>query len=484
MINFTNKQKRYVVTPTVPEGTVYINYFIYWGSTNTPIYSGKCRYFGEIEVDLTDWVEWVYSKYNGNGVMTYYGDLIVDFVFIDEDGTEHQGPEDRYTVSVEKDDPMIEYEPSVNGIVDIEAPFNDKYKAIIGTKPQYVSNYGLWVYPVFYLINRISGKIGRLDCSQIASNFNIVDDDINIAEFWTDDTAVEDKTGYDLIYAVINNILDNYNANEAIDNIRLNDSYAPHICYDGNVTEYFSTDNWNYHPLTWFWDMEDFGRYNDGKYSDILSHPFSIRYTEQELKDWYINNIPQEVRSKFYPEILGYGYSVIYIYPKSVLIPYEDNIANIRHFTTGMIKDGECPYFNLLLINSDFQGDINVPLAVNNSVLRGKTVNNLDKISFMDRYGDTHNASVSNSYELECYVDPDWLKTSTGNDLGYEALMLAMQSARKTFLIGTAKVSGMRTDGFTMLNCRVKDVEKVETYSRYNGTHRVPSLKITIEIYK
>ena len=48
-----------------------------------------------------------------------------------------------------------------------------------------------------------------------------------------------------------------------------------------------------------------------------------------------------------------------------------------------------------------------------------------------------------------------------------------------------AKISGLdMEDELTCLKCRVKDVEKVETYSKYNQSHPVPSLKITIEIYR
>lgn len=482
MINLTNKQKRYVVTPTVPDGTVYIDYYVYWGQPNTPIYSGKSRFFGEFEIDLTDWVEWVYSKYNGTGVMTYYGDLIVDFVFIDEDGTEHQGPEDRYTVPVTKDDPMVAYEPSVKGVVDIEAPLNTNLKPGIpvGGKPQLVDSYGVWVYPVFFLENIYDGRKAMLDTLCLANTYGEHSYNVNIGEFWTTDSEFA-KNSLEFTYDIIN-LLDSYDATYAEDHFF--NGFEPTIWFEDGNREVYTSAGFAYPPLAYFWDMEDYDTPSEGHYSYILKQPYSIRFTEEQMREWYNRYITLDIRSDY--RLDGFGFSVVYIYPQYLRQQGDGNnpMRIDYHLAGRAFPEGDCPWFNLLLINSDLNGDINVPLAVTNSVLRGKTVNNLDKISFMDRYGDTHNASISNSYELECYVDPDWLKTSTGNDLGYEAVMAAMQSARKTLLIGTAKISGMRTDDLTMLNCRVKDVEKVETYSRYNGTHRVPSLKITIEIYK
>lgn len=147
-------------------------------------------------------------------------------------------------------------------------------------------------------------------------------------------------------------------------------------------------------------------------------------------------------------------------------------------------------YMTLTFKNSDFKDnnggyDISIPLQVCNGILRGKTINNITKTTYMDRYNDIHNSTATNKIELECYVDSDWLHTLTGSDRKYTEIMMVAQTARGTHLNGNAQISGfnMVTD-ISNLNCRVKDIQKIETYSRYNQSHPIPSLKITIEIYK
>lgn len=149
---------------------------------------------------------------------------------------------------------------------------------------------------------------------------------------------------------------------------------------------------------------------------------------------------------------------------------------------------GDCPYLSLHCINSDFKTadsyDVVLPLKVKNSILVGRTKNNIIKTTYMNKYNDIYNGKAENKIELECYVDDEWLRTFTGKDELYMKLMGATQSARRTILEGTARISGLEMIGDTNLRCRVADVEEIETYSSYSGTHRVPSLKITIEIYK
>jgi len=132
---------------------------------------------------------------------------------------------------------------------------------------------------------------------------------------------------------------------------------------------------------------------------------------------------------------------------------------------------------------------VNIPLLVNNELLSGKTINRLDKVTYMDKWGNTHNGSMTNKYEVECYIDPCWLKMSTGNDMEYEKVMLALQNAKKTVLYLNMtssdhnKISGIEIDEFGIgIEVRVKDIEKVETYSSYSTTNRIPTYKLTIEI--
>lgn len=128
---------------------------------------------------------------------------------------------------------------------------------------------------------------------------------------------------------------------------------------------------------------------------------------------------------------------------------------------------------------------IKVPLSVTNGILDGKTIDNLDKITYMDRYGDKHNGSITNHYELECYIDPCWLSVETGEDIEYEKVMLALQGSLKTTLVAyNVKISGMTGTSVITTEVRVKDVEKIDTYSSYSTDKKVPSYKITLEIYR
>ena len=152
----------------------------------------------------------------------------------------------------------------------------------------------------------------------------------------------------------------------------------------------------------------------------------------------------------------------------------------------------ESSYAYIELSNSGFLiGDsttnypVRIPLDVKNGVLSGKTINRLDKVTYIDRYADIHNGGMTNHYELECYIDPCWLEVTTGNDLEYEKVMMAMQNADSSILkVKGYKISGMNPFIATQMPGRVKDVEKIETYSSYSTNKKVPSYKITFQIYK
>lgn len=147
-------------------------------------------------------------------------------------------------------------------------------------------------------------------------------------------------------------------------------------------------------------------------------------------------------------------------------------------------------YAYLSLTNCGFlfartSGTIRVPLSVTNGILDGKVIDKLDKTTYMDRYGDTYNGSMSNKYELECYIDPCWFQVETGKDLEYEKVILALQNSQITTLLGSdVKISGMNTSSNLFIRGRVKDIEKVETYSSYSVENKIPTLKIIFEVYR
>ena len=60
-----------------------------------------------------------------------------------------------------------------------------------------------------------------------------------------------------------------------------------------------------------------------------------------------------------------------------------------------------------------------------------------------------------------------------------------MQNADSTILNAKGcKISGMKPFFTTHLPGRVKDVERIETYSSYSTNKKVPSYKIVFEIFK
>lgn len=157
--------------------------------------------------------------------------------------------------------------------------------------------------------------------------------------------------------------------------------------------------------------------------------------------------------------------------------------------------DGACGSCQLVLYNSGFVnlGTASQPLKIKiltfNGRVTGKVTNNLDKTDYMDRYGDKHNGSITNKMEVECYVDPDWYRVNNRNMVIYNQLMTAMQCAKRSVL-GAPSGSVCSIQGFTFtgggtnLDGRVKNVENVDVYSSYNVDQKVPTMKITFEVYR
>ena len=157
--------------------------------------------------------------------------------------------------------------------------------------------------------------------------------------------------------------------------------------------------------------------------------------------------------------------------------------------------DGACGSCQLVLYNSGFvnYGSSSQPLKIKILTFRGRVIgkvtNNLDKTDYMDRYGDKHNGSITNKMEVECYVDPDWYHINNNNMVFYNQLMTAMQCAKKSVLGppsgSVCSIQGFTfTGGGTTLDGRVKNVEKVDIYSSYNVNQKVPTMKITFEVYR
>ncbi len=157
--------------------------------------------------------------------------------------------------------------------------------------------------------------------------------------------------------------------------------------------------------------------------------------------------------------------------------------------------DNACGNCQLTLYNSGFYSNwaststpLRVKILTQAGHVVGKSINNLEKTDYMDRYGDKHNGSITNHYEIECYVDPDWFHFTHYSDVSYNYLMTAMQSAKAATLGPTSNsvcgFPGISYSGGTILEGRVKNVEKVEAASIYSSGQKVPTMKITFEVYR
>lgn len=156
----------------------------------------------------------------------------------------------------------------------------------------------------------------------------------------------------------------------------------------------------------------------------------------------------------------------------------------------GVCGEGQIKLYNSGYVHyNQTSSPLTIKLLTYGGQLIGQTDNIIDKTTYMDKYGDTHNASATNKFEIECYVDPDWFHIKGRNSgITYNKLMTAMQTARTSFIgspsSGVINIPGIQTSGGATFEGRVKDVEKVEMPSTYNVNRKVPTMKITFELYR
>lgn len=339
------------------------------------------------------------------------------------------------------------------------------------------------VYPVFYykvntsaLRPDLNGKVVKYDTSFLSEHFGEGYERWNCARYYS--TAPQDEM------QTFVNILTNYDS-VAVYDAGLNNKWKPKMITEDNEIIDMSSESLSTKCIGSKRASDD--ELDDGGF---VVRQTPVRFTEYDLSKLQNPIINSYIGTDY--EICGHGYTAI-------IMQYNNTGAGSNYWfwiwKYGRYDiENECPYFNLTLVNSDYVAedyisncnayDIKIPLKVENGVLKGKTINNFDKTTYINKYGDTYNSSVTNRWELECYIDEEFVKTMTGADFVYEDVMLACQSARNAYLTGMGKISGFaELDGSEALECRVKDIERVETYSRYNGTNKVPSLKITLEIH-
>lgn len=176
---------------------------------------------------------------------------------------------------------------------------------------------------------------------------------------------------------------------------------------------------------------------------------------------------------------------------QTMSLTWTPDIINLEHPSW----DNSCGGGLLMLYNSGFElidgaaGPVIIKLNSIAGRLIGTATNKIEKTNYMDKYGDTHNAFATNRYEIECYVDPDWFQVGEYSGGIYNQLMTAMQTSRKTYLknsLGSVlRINGIPGSGGNVnLEGRVKDVDKVDVYSIYSPDRKVPTMKITFEVYR
>lgn len=280
-------------------------------------------------------------------------------------------------------------------------------------------------------------------------------------------------------------------------------------------------------------DVWTFGSRTD--VTNVLGHDpdfFHIRTTEENIRNSYdyllelfyqIINIDGMLERYGLDSLTltprGYGFKTSILYNMSNNMRKGFGLFSEEISPCVSIESRTCQNANLVLVDSgfvtsDYPGfrfdnsegvvtttttithtakDVVIPLLVKSGMLYGKTIDNFTKDTYMDRWNDNHNSDMSNRYEIECYVDPEWLNIGTGRDMLYSKVMTAMQNALECYITlgDDVSISGIDRSASYVYNDydhvirgHVKDVESVETTSSYSSERRNPSIKITFEVYK
>ena len=530
MINISNQQRKYIITPTVPEGTQDISYSIYLD--NQVIYNGRCRYLDSFEIDLADFVEQEWDKGNNEG------NFVINISYSNSTGIGNNETTETITCPFEKETIALPTAPEtgcdyMNLIIS-----NSDFKTVTGGGTQMVNIWenSEWNIEGFTGSNIWKTNSGSIYYSDNTLQYKLVveSDGQNSTLRWEpwDWGKYIPKFGENVWHDTYGNTFysyqnDQFQYDETTGNwklMRWNGSFVPpsgrhcwnyiddpiHTTfYSQGTTQYqllYDSQyghHWYANPFSGDLIPEDGGNIwqgNDGRYY--------YSYNDKQWVFTYNNRFISIRWSNFRPDVGSFVWhdndGTIYYSFEGDQYKLENNIWVENHIgPINFPQYGDCVWTDFdgnyhfdyslthykqsqvpIPIPPEITYDITIPLKVKSGILSGKTINNLDKITYTDRYGDRHNSAVSNKMEIECYVDDSWLKTFTGNDITYAKLMSAIQSARNSLLTGNATISGMDITGPVNLKCRVKDIETIETYSVYSANNKIPSYKITIEIYR
>lgn len=532
MINTNRSRSKYIIPVDVPSGTERIEYKVMINSTDEDdvIFVGQSKYFGnKYELEIGDWINNYIEEQYENDLTCPWMYLRINIYFYVDNSASMKSitfPWQPETIDITKPD----YE------VGIVGGTGTGIAEVMKSSANYP--YMMAIYPTFYF--RINGTFkesgSTLPPRPIRDALCLFDPNLE----WYPDNIKKDTYKYT---AMSEELEGDVTEDEWDEDVRddfhnwVVEQTNPQILKDADSPLYYSPKfivELPTRPEVTLKKLflDHFVDRNMPKIEPIYFKQFTSKdevaslndfffsYSEQKLDnyfDTYVKTWVQDLENSLYTFVngdmlkintidrVGYGYKVIISYRGEGSFTNKWGLVS-QEYIVGSIKgEDECYSATLSLVNSGFvfgtesfknevtfdlnqhtttkPTTITIPLKVKNGMLVGKTINNIDKITYMDRYGDTHNASITNHYELECYIDDDWLGTLTGNDINFEKLELAMQAAQKTYLCTNAKISGM-DGGDTMIEGRVKDVQKIETYSSYHTGNKIPSYKITFEIYR
>lgn len=509
MINkgFSNE---YVARVTPPQGTETIEYRI-WINGTEMVYVGKSGYFGgEYEIDYSDWVEQYRNREGKLKDLTC--SIVIDFTFTGDLVDEYYGPTDTITMTYESG-VIAPYGFNKAGSYSVRKP--TQYGVISGGVVGDVFNREnnhvetIAIFPVFKFFIRRDGEEGWgvLDTHYFGRNPYVDDPTDQVGFFHLEHMIARGTWTWDDLYpAFKEEVLHLGRIGELYLNIPpLYDS--PRLISEEfgmiNVDRYYGMKTGITPAPPIFY--KEYGYQIEGK--SIESQVFN--FTNEELMDYYYDYIAPYVRAiqlsgGYDLTLRGVAFKTFTLYGEepafdefqsptvgigliNQMIPSECSTAHLVLCDCGYtIGQTRFPHFDVVaeeFKESFLPSSVIVPLKVKNNMLAGKTINNLDKTTYIDRYGNTHNASMTNTWELECYIDPDWILLFSGYDYEYEDIMLACQNAKTSYItLENVQVSGCT--GVGPVKGRVKDIEKIETHSSYSNNKKVPTYKITFECYR
>lgn len=528
MINCSTKRGKYIVDCTPGTDTIdAISYTVTVNNGSAPIFQGSTKYFGgTYEVDCSDWIESYLADQSDFGITPIHCELYLLFRQY-SNGSEHitLGRTIKWypdTLTLPTPDQMGIYCAGYTGFPGSNViGYWDGHAEAVSVYPLYFFTMSYKIDGVDYVDDNVmwdpNGVVGKdilLESGESTYFYTVIPNDNSQKDYVKDD--VIDEVHPDNVHTYLSSYVRLprllFHDGDTVNIIRMEDIYSS---YSGmpEIEPIFTANYDSWSDSKKMFGYNGFLRYSkdelDQNYqNEVLSYINMVNSVGTYILLADAAHPENRTMTNIHVELKGYGFKTMMLFNETSGLPgLTDDYCVFTSEYVSCYSTADCPKANIVLFNSDFANttnttfmnnksfnteqqssdapvDIIVPLLIKSGKVVGKTVNNLDKTTYIDRYGDMHNSITTNKYEIECYVDPDWLSVTSGNDLNYEKLMLAIQNAKRSFFCSTAPISGMDCTSEYVMEGRVKDIEKIETYSSYNTNKRVPTYKITFEVYR